>query len=650
MSWEAFYLAPPSQACHAPFMLRNSGKKTAVCYCRTSTAKQKKEETIQAQIEHTKRLVSSYGLELLPYGDHGYLIDDGITGSLLEGRAFSKLVSDIKAKVIRPDYIVMYSISRIAREDESSNDPDKVEQSLVDAARIRATLINAKINILDETGISAPDTINFAIKSLLSKEEYKLIRSRTIAGKERCLKEGFFAKGGKAPFGYSYVSTSTETRRGKYKLIANDEEKQSLIRIYNWVIQGGYTYAARMATVNRLPTPMATTKRKGAAKDWTPFRWNPVTVFNLVERARNYLGNITYTFQGEQYTIEAPPLIDLPMYLALQRKKKERKLKSNKQLFLSTGYVNCSCGAHVHTLNYGSGHFTGCKQCRKHIKANAFNRYLWQAVSYRLLRILTVEKQLHTNGNGWNAKLDITQSRLDEVNARIAKLTDIYLNEGLDKDIFRAKNEELNLAKHSLLNDLDNIKSAKEDYERKRVSRATLEDKLSEIIDEVTNHPTLERRREILGNLLQGEQVIVTNWDGMLELRLPAYGSLPPFDVTIGNGLFISYFGPNGIPLAKDDPFYHKFMACVSALDEENTLDKPKSSQSIAIHVKVGEVYWTKVGTYELAVKVKEEIANPNGDRLFKVVSIATGKTLPRPRSSTQLYLKERLDGAKAKQ
>lgn len=628
-----------------------SGKKTAICYCRTSTDKQRKEETIQAQLDATKRIVASNGLELLPYGDNGYVIDDGITGSLLKGRSFSQLISDIKAKVIHPDYIVMYSVSRIAREDESSADPDKVEQSLIDSAIITATLISYKIQIIDTSGISSPDAIDYGLKKLLSKEEYKLIRSRTIAGKERNLKEGYFAKGGKPPYGFTYISTATETKRGKYKLAVNEEEKQYLLRIFNWVIEGGYTFAARKATEEKIPTPMATTtKRKGAATDWTPTRWNPVTVFNLVKRAEAYLGEITYTFQGESYTIDAPALIDLPMFLALQRKKKERKLKTNKNVFLSTGYVDCICGSHVHTLNYGSGHFTGCKKCKEHIKANLFNRYLWQAVSYRLLRILTVEKQIQSNGNGWQDKIDNAKQRLATVNDKIAKLTDAYLDAGLDKDTYRAKNEELNNSKHSIVHELETIKTAKAEQETKRVTRETLEDKLTEIIDEVITHPPLERRREILGNLLNGDKIIVTRWGDMIELRLPAYGSLPAFDVNIGGGLFISYFGNGGIPLAKDDPFYHKFLACVSALDHENNLDKPKSSKAVAIDVTIGEIYWTKVGTYELAVRAVKEISNPNGERLFNIVSIATGKTLPRPRNATQLYLKKPLDAAKEKE
>ncbi len=60
-------------------------------------------------------------------------------GSLLDGRDFKKLVDDVEAGKVRPDYIYVYSNSRLSRQDRSSKDKGKRIKSRVDAARISAS-------------------------------------------------------------------------------------------------------------------------------------------------------------------------------------------------------------------------------------------------------------------------------------------------------------------------------------------------------------------------------------------------------------------------------------------------------------------------------------------------------------------------------
>src|SRR5208283_3616724 len=143
--------------------------KTCVCYCRVSTSKQKASETIEAQVERCERLVERHGLSVLPWGARGdkptgYVMDKATSGTLLEARKFRQLLTAIESKAIAPDYIVVFSLSRISRIDKVSKDIDKLKASHRAAADIHAILIGTHTQVLDEEGPMDVGSLNFQLK------------------------------------------------------------------------------------------------------------------------------------------------------------------------------------------------------------------------------------------------------------------------------------------------------------------------------------------------------------------------------------------------------------------------------------------------------------------------------------------------------
>ena len=80
----------------------------------------------------------------------GWVIDDGVSGSLLAGREFAHVIDDLRSRKLKVDHIVVFSLSRLARPDKSSKDPHKLESSQVDAAKIKAVLQGAGVVVIDE--------------------------------------------------------------------------------------------------------------------------------------------------------------------------------------------------------------------------------------------------------------------------------------------------------------------------------------------------------------------------------------------------------------------------------------------------------------------------------------------------------------------
>lgn len=513
---------------------QKSVQKTAIVYCRTSTVGQRQAETIGAQVERCRSLVARHDLALLPYGPtkDGWVLDDGVSGTLLDGRHFAKLLEDLSSGAIAPDYLVIYSLSRIARVDRVSKNQGKVLESHVAAAKIQATLISSGTQIIDEEGVMNPGDMLFQFKSMMANEEFKLIRSRTMSGKAKHMADGKFAKGGKPPYGYVQVPVNGVDRKQGWRLEVDPEDAPNLARLLDWYLEGGVTHAARMATEAKMPTPMASTNsRKNQAKDWTPERWSPVSVQHIIRNSAAYLGSTTYSLDGEVYPLTYPALITPTMYAAIQKRRTERTLK-RRATKLSTGFVDCVCGAHLHNLNSHDRHFTACKPCRRRMPEAHFERHLWTATVCRLIQIRQHEGALEQD-NGLETLIQALKQQLEAHKEKGQRLITLYTEQQITKEDYREANDRIRGQRAKLEAELAQRLAARSAAQQRRAAEATVESRLRSTIAELSlNTPTLDRKREVLRDVLNGARVVV-NWsDTGVTLTLPAFGSLPEITVS----------------------------------------------------------------------------------------------------------------------
>ncbi len=130
-------------------------------------------------------------------------------------------------------------------------------------------------------------------------------------------------------------------------------------------------------------------------------------------------------------------------------------------------------------------------------------------------------------------------------NREIALLLDVYLTAGLDKGAFKAKNDALNDRKAAAQAEADAILREREAKDQKRATEQSLEQRVGAVLDElVLGEPTLERKRQVLGDLLSGGRVIA-GWPKKkpadrgrpwASITLPAFGALPPATVRTDQG------------------------------------------------------------------------------------------------------------------
>lgn len=490
--------------------------KTAVVYVRTSTKGQRDAATIDAQIARCKSLVAAHRVKLIPYGakQDGWIRDDGVSGSLLEGRAFAGLIEDLEHGRLRVDYLVTYSMSRLARHDKSSRSMQKLVRSATDKARIMAVLNGAEVKIIDTDGVNDPASIMTEIKETLSAEEYRAIRKRTLDGKARVLGNGAWATGGRVPYGYRRAFVNGQNRKLGTTLAPCPVDAPRLVQLVDWYVEGGVTHASVEAQKAGWPAP-----RGGSS-------WYPSTVQQILKRARQYLGESTLSITGQQFDVSYPPLIDLRTYARIERRRKETTIRQ-RTVLLGTGYVDCACGAHIttHRSSTTDAYYCRCRNGCGTFRESIFQEKLWDAVVSRLVEIKEHEQGATTDAV--TPKLNAARGRLASVQEQMDRLVAAYSLGTIDETALSNTNASLKAEKAKLKTEVERLERER----RARTSRATgvetVQSRVRLLLKRLRAGVDLDGKRRILGDLLQGARVILSLERTQTTITLPSFGDLP---------------------------------------------------------------------------------------------------------------------------
>lgn len=521
-------------------MGKTAPQKTAVVYVRTSTSRQKEAATIEAQVERCKQLVAAHGVKLIAYGKKadGWIRDDGVSGSLLEGRAFAQLIDDLESGRVRVDYLVTYSMSRLARHDKASKDMAKLVKSATDKARIMAVLNGARVKIVDNDGENDPASVMTEIKETLSGEEYRAIRKRTMDGKARTLANGAWATGGRVPYGYKRVFVNGRDRKQGTTLAPDAEDGPRLLAVMRQYVQEGAASASRYAIKQGWPSP------RGSET------WYPSTIQQLLNNLRAYRGETTLSIDGTPYEVKYPALMDAKTYAAVEQRRRSRS-KERRTTLLGTYYVDCgTCGGHVHGYRSSTRehYHATCRPGRcVRMREDAFAAGLWELCVARLVQIAEAEKP-GVGKDPSGSKIEAVRTRLSDAQARIERVVALYAEGTIDKAALNTQNEKLRDEKASIQAEIERLQRDRDARERRKHTTESVYTRVQIILRKLrTEPPALKARRKILADLLQGERAIVTAKETRkskyYELRLPAFGSLAPVTVRLDRDITTQLHG-----------------------------------------------------------------------------------------------------------
>ena len=316
-------------------MFFDNAPTSAVAYCRVSSEKQEKDETIQNQIDFAENYCKLHNINLTRIYQ-----DDGVTGTLpLEERtAGYELLQD--AKKGKFNLVLVFKLDRLGR-----------------ATRI---ILNA-IHELDGIGIkvrsmSEPfDTSDASGRFLMTilagvaDLERSNILQRMELGTARAAKEGKYL-GGHTPYGYCVNDEGYF--EPNYDPIPNIgmNEVEVIQLIYDTALEGLSTIKIA-DKLNALGVPTLYTLRKVKTKK-PNLKWLGSTIYRIL-KSSTYKGIHRFAKKSKNIEREVPPIIPVDKWEKVQKILSSNKvtIKGNhiKRKYLLRGLIKCEHCNHAYT-------------------------------------------------------------------------------------------------------------------------------------------------------------------------------------------------------------------------------------------------------------------------------------------------------------
>ena len=391
-------------------------------YARVSTEQQIDNYSIPLQKERITAFCISKGWDNVK--DY---IDAGYSGSNLNRPALQQLQKDIKHKKI--DLVIVYRLDRLSR---SQHDTLFLIEELFLPNNVEFISISETIDTSTPFGRAA-----IGVLSVFAQLEREVIVNRLRDGQYKKIQEkGLWVGGGIVhPYGYIQVTP------GILKVV--EEERQHIIRLYEEFI--------------KLKSPTAA-RKKLEAEGFKKLNHNRVV---RILQNRLYLGEVSFKKEWFQGTHE--PIISTELFNQAQQTFEENRVasftKSKKKLF--TGKIICGCCGENYAIQYSSKttssgrvvnyHNYVCRrrQLPSRYESKCFNRRIKCSDFHHEIfnRIMNLE----VSGEIKRPKpLNFTK-QLNQIDKKINKLLDLYMEERLSKDLLDTKLNNLNTQKKELL-------------------------------------------------------------------------------------------------------------------------------------------------------------------------------------------------------
>ncbi len=560
------------------------GRRVAI-YARVSTEH-------EAQISALGNQIQYYDEKLKQHPDWTLVeryIDEGITGTSIHKRPnFLRMLKDAESGKF--DLIVTREVSRFARNTvDTLQETRKLKKMGVEVYFTEDNIWTFK----DDDG-----ELKLTIMATLAQNESKKISQRVKAGQQITFQNGVFYGNGNI-LGYDKVGKD---------MVINEEQAKTVRLIFDLYLKG---YGSKKIKYEL--------EKLGRVTSTGLNRWSESYIIRVL-RNSFYCGTIVYRKQFvpdyleqkhkknngevEQVIVEGrhTPIISKEVF-----EKVQEKLKDNAKLIVSSntsrGIGNrgkesiwgkklvCKCGSSFNRKIYHK-HKDGntwCYQCYKQIQTGTIQTRLnkglsiegicdskmipeWKLnmMSQRIFDTIWKDKDVIleiTNNYLDNAikkindeddpnELDLLRKRKDNINSKLNRLLDSYLNEIISKDDFVEKRKELE-------KEIKDVNELITELEKKPVAKNTLIDKLNSLKKNIEVNLNFDKDRisdELIDALVK--KIIVFN--NRFEWKLNIYDKMEEEeDSTILIAKFVftkddiqRYTKENNILVKKYEEFY----------------------------------------------------------------------------------------------
>ena len=138
-----------------------------------------------------------------------------------------------------------------------------------------------------------------------------------------------------------------------------------------------------------------------------------------------------------------------------------------------------------------------------------FESALWAIVVCRLVQIQQHERLVMGTEDPFGPQVKAAKGRLEQARAEIGKLVDLYLANQIDKAILTERNVEVDRRKLQAQAELDQLTRQREEHKSKRAGEQSMKSRVAHCQEFMRETPSLECKRTVLGDLLQGSRAII---------------------------------------------------------------------------------------------------------------------------------------------
>lgn len=455
-------------------------RKTAVAYGRFSSNNQR-EESIDAQFRAIREYCKKENIELI-----AEFKDEAISGKTDDREDFQNMINQLLKGNLAVDYVLVHKFNRFAR---NKYDSALYKKKLKDAG-IKVISVSQKIDETPEGELLEGflETIDQYYSANLAVEVRKGLRENALKGKHA---------GGQVLFGYSL------DKDGYY---VPNENAKIVRRIFE-------EYAAGYPKTEICERLNAEGYRNQRGK-----KFNTRTLYDLLRNPK-YIGIYIYTIDRKETirlddVIQNPP-IDRPLWEQVQRLCHEGSLKGRyrkqKRSYLLTGKTFCEeCGCQIsgggskRSGGNGKGklnYYYKCVGKTKHkngCKLPSLNKDWYEPkVLQTVLNTVMDEQQIKHLAKLAFAELEAMRDtpavttaqlkkELSQILTRQERLTDLYLDGGMDKAMLDEKNGELQRRKYQIEDELEKRKHIANSED---VTEKDIEDFIKGFVEDIKKSP-----------------------------------------------------------------------------------------------------------------------------------------------------------------
>lgn len=396
-------------------------------YARVSTEQQVDNFSIPLQKERMKAFCISKG-----WDDITEYVDAGYSGSNLKRPALEQLQKDIENKKINA--VIVYRLDRLSR---SQRDTLYLIEEMFLPNNVEFISISETIDTSTPFGRAM-----IGVMSVFAQLERETITERLRSGRLKMVKDkGLWAGGADAsPYGY--------TRLERGQLVVNEEEAKHVKRIFEeYIVLKSYIKVQRKLEKEGFP------------------ELRPQRITALLKN-RLYIGEVS--FAGEWFKGAHEPIISTELFNEAQKINEHfkgynfGKIKNN--VFRQKVVCGC-CGetyrSYGKTEKLADGskvtyYYMVCNRRRmpRHYDSKCMNRNLKRADLEKevFARIKRLETSNEIDFNKKRNSPPDNSKKIKEIDKKITKLLDMYLESTIQKETLDAKLESLKAEKEKLTN------------------------------------------------------------------------------------------------------------------------------------------------------------------------------------------------------